>query len=86
MQLPYRDELAAASARIELLERAANHGVCESCAARASRRRQRPLTRVLTGVALALLMLTVGVVTGTSLLAELRCTGRACRRSVAMDM
>jgi hypothetical protein len=81
MDLPYRDELAAARARIDLLERAASLGVCERCAARAGARPlRRHLLRASLGVVLAVFALAVGVLTVTSLVAELRYTGRGFRR------
>ena len=81
MDLPYRDELVAARARIELLEEAARDGVCERCAARAARPVRRPLVRAFLGVALAMFALTVGVLTVTSFVAEFRYTGHGFRRT-----
>jgi len=60
MGAPFRDELEAAHARIELLERAARDRICERCASSLARPRPRPLRRGLIAVALALFALTFG--------------------------
>jgi hypothetical protein len=43
---PFRDDLAAMRARLELLESAVRDGSCEECAARRARARRRPLGRI----------------------------------------
>jgi hypothetical protein len=83
MHLPYRDDLDAARARIEVLERAARHNLCERCATAASRRRKRPFMRALLGVGLALFAVGVAIPTVTALLAEMRYHGRACHRAIS---
>jgi hypothetical protein len=80
MDLPYRDELAAARSRIELLERAASEGICVRCATRPARPLRRPVVRAFVSVVLAFFALTIGVLTVTSLVAQLRYTGRGFHR------
>ena len=72
MTLPYRDDLGAACARIEVLERATRQNLCERCASEAAARRRRPLLRALLGVGLALFAVVVAIPTVTAIVAEMR--------------